>query len=477
MNKEQALEEITSEINKKLRDITGIPVFTAIIDPNGKILVADTIFEPLYELISNFVRTNFSLLDVGDHSIPISGNPLVFFRMKNGIIALYSPKGRHGALLSFQSQFTNFQLKIDTLIGEITPQAVIPEKGAPTPAVKYKRDPWKIPVVSIKKLQGNEKLSLKEALILNKCNENPSIQEILDISKTTLPVTLKILQKYENLGWISFPYHYLISTRCPICKAIFYSAIPKEFLDQNPAGYVRLEYSRETCDHSYYLLIDQNLKIKKTPIESFIKYSNTIDFATLTLESFLQFFGEDVSANIFHTLLLNHKLLLVESADFREEIMRLITEFLRKIFPKIEEKVDIKAISRIDYIEAPTPFKDWLVLDLATNIVINEPFKEEKFTFLLKMLKEALKEKDMFKQVLHLNQEVEQLLLLTDPLITIADKQKKIISEADVLKKLKTDYKIEISLEELQFLKKLIKAYFNIDVSKKIVSELAYSLW
>ena len=92
------------------------------------------------------------------------------------------------------------------------------------------------------------------------------------------------------------------------------------------------------------------------------------------------------------------------------------------------------------------------------------------------MLSDILHEKDE-GQVLMLNKEFERLMLLTEPVINIAENTDKIIVETDVIAKIQKEYNLELKIQEIPLLKKLTKAYYNVDVSKKIVSELAYSLW
>ena len=138
----QALEKIVTEIGQKIGEITGIRVYTAIADPNGRILAFLDGINPFIDLIENFVGTNFPYMNVGDHSIPLSGHNLIFFRTERSILALYGPKGKYGQLLSFKAHFPEYASRIDECI-EVVPydKEIVTRKivEKALPKLEYKR--------------------------------------------------------------------------------------------------------------------------------------------------------------------------------------------------------------------------------------------------------------------------------------------------------------------------------------------------
>ncbi|HUY00161.1 MAG TPA: hypothetical protein VMV49_11440 [Candidatus Deferrimicrobium sp.] len=477
---EADLEKIVISIGNKMGAIVGARVYAAIVSPNGKALISQDGIIPFLNIIETFVKSNFHYLQFGDHSIPMSGSNLVFFRTKNAIIALYTPKGRHGQLLSFKSQFNQYSSEVDGIVGESSlDSAVVPfeiVKKIPLELV-YERDTWKIKPVFSVNLSGKEKLPMEEAVILNQCNGNNSISKISKEIQRNNTDIIKILIKYDEKGWIKFPDNHLISLTCPNCKIKNYIFIPKVLFDKCPSDYIRIQIAERGCIHTYTVFIDKKLKIAIQPIEYFIKCEDTVDFSKLSLENLLRFFGQDLFCNIFHALLLNSGVLIIDEISSLKEIGERIAEFLKKIFPNVEYETNIRTLSTAEYYKDWKKCKDFLIIDLATNFVLNEPYPQEKFYKIAEILKEALKEKDEQKQVLKLNQEFERLVLLTEPVMNIAEKEEKVIVETDLIKKVRENYNLELRLEEIALLKKLIKAYYNVDTSKKIVSELSYSIW
>jgi len=185
---------IAQEIENNLGSLLGFRVYSAISDRNGKILFAREDYNDgdMLSYISNFIKNNFDMLQVGDHSFPISGKNFGFFKISNKcIIVLHTKKGPIGALLSFKSKMFAYSEKIDNQIGEIFSDVkVSTEKTSITADSKgstqfiTQKTFAKIPILN-KKLTGKEKFPLDQVLILNLCDGEHTIDEI--IKKTRLP--------------------------------------------------------------------------------------------------------------------------------------------------------------------------------------------------------------------------------------------------------------------------------------------------
>lgn len=480
MSQQQTLEDNLNEITNYLGELTGTRIYAAIADPNGKILALNDRISPFKDMIETFVKMNFPYLEFGDHSIPMSGHSLVFFRTNNGMVALYSPKGRHGQLLSFKSKFNDFSPKIDDGIGEIPYDQELVRKSIVDkvpPKLEYKRYQWDIIPIFAIKLTGKEKLQINEAKILNKCDGKASIYEISEMTQINYTNVVKVLLKHHDAGWIKFPNFHPLTVSCPTCKTKRHVFLPKKVFENNPSGYIRMQLPPEGCDHSYVLFVNKDLKVTKQSIKFFTKFEEKIDFFNLSIKNLLNFLGQDLFSNIFYTLLFQKGMLIIDEAENVEVIGENLTRFLKKIFPNLEFGTDIQALSSTNYKKTWKKYKYRLIFDLPTNVVINEPFEKEKFEVISEMLNELQKHKDEQLQVLKLNQEFERLLLLTEPVIKKVESLKKVIVEADLIEQIREEFNLELRIEEIPLIKKLAKACFNVDISKKILSELAYAIW
>ncbi|MHA1894236.1 MAG: hypothetical protein ACTSX4_07040 [Candidatus Helarchaeota archaeon] len=472
------LEEIVDSISKDLTLKIGLRIYSAIVDPNGKILVSQTGIESFQHLIENFVKTNFPYLSFGDHSVPISGHNILFFRTNKGIIVIYSPKGRIGQFLSSKNLLKEFAPQIDEELEDVTvDQEIIATKkiGIDLPKLEYSRKIWDVYPTIVMKLSGKEKIPLDEAMVINKCDGKTSLQQISEMLQKSINSLMDILQKYHHDRWIKFPNHAYFQVDCPFCKTKRYGFIPKYCLDKNLSNYVRIQLPPLECEHSFVVFLDKKQKIKTEKIEFFTILVNKIDFFDLSISKLMLFFGQDLFCNIFHALLMGKSILLIEDDSNRKIIADQLTKFLKTIFPN--SKQDIQAISLDEYLNSWKKQKNKLIIDLAYNMVISEPYEREKLGAEALIFKKVLKEQESEQQILKTNQEFERLLLLIEPIITIVKNHGKPIVEPELIEKLEKDYYLTLRLEEIPLIKKLAIIYYNTDISKKIVSELSYSIW
>lgn len=189
---------IAKEISSNFGTLLGTRPYIAIVDGTGAIRFIETALEKFSEFITNFVRTNFSLLNKGDHSLPLGGVNLAFFKIsEKAMIVIYTVKGRSGQLLAFKAKMDNWTKPIDDLIGDIEliappiqisdgttiiesePEVLKPKK----PKISKPTGIRIIPV--LKKDISGKKFPLEVANILQYCDGNHSIDEIC--KKTQYP--------------------------------------------------------------------------------------------------------------------------------------------------------------------------------------------------------------------------------------------------------------------------------------------------
>lgn len=205
--------DICREIEGIFGKIFAARPYLAILDALGNVMYTEPQLDPHLAYIQNFIKTNFNLLNVGDHSIPLGGINLAFFKVsQKAVIAIFTQKGFTGQLLGFRSRMLEWSQKIDELIGEhvtpITPVSVHAD-GEPEVlisasqglAVAVTQSYKKIPVL-IKQLDGKEKLSLEVANLLQFCDGKNSVEEICE--KTAYPKVKvnQIIMEYQKKKWL-----------------------------------------------------------------------------------------------------------------------------------------------------------------------------------------------------------------------------------------------------------------------------------
>ncbi|MFX1293681.1 MAG: hypothetical protein ACFFD2_02305 [Promethearchaeota archaeon] len=210
--------EIARSIHADFEKLIRNPLYIAIIDSAGVIHHIESQLQQFNDFIKNFVINNFNLLNIGDHSLPLGGINLAFFKITDkAMVILYTAKGRIGQLLSFKVKMHNWSKQIDELIGEVTP--LPPAIQIPEGSAEIDHEPkiisekpinnkkWhglkKIPIL-IKKLKGNEKFPIEIAQILQYCDGKHDIDEICELtqySRLKVDNIIRILQKKK---WIEF---------------------------------------------------------------------------------------------------------------------------------------------------------------------------------------------------------------------------------------------------------------------------------
>ncbi|MHA1649514.1 MAG: hypothetical protein ACTSYB_04895 [Candidatus Helarchaeota archaeon] len=480
------LDTVVKEIISKMGSILGVRVYIGIVDGLGNIIHMDRELEQFKEFIINFIRTNFKYLKVGDHSLPISGKNIMFFRLSKAIIILYSAKGRVGQLLSFKSLLPKYESRIDEIVGDISvePAAaeLVVEEIPPEPETISS-----VPVKTIektifsrnmvfyseiypqitKKIKESSKFSLIISVILNYSNGNNSFLDIFDKLDIDQDRYLQELFKLYKANKIKFPGYELIQVNCPECKSEAHKFIPQELLKASPCEYIRFQIAPKTCEHTYYVILDKKGKIKPKAIPKISDISDEIDFSELSIENLIKFFGQDIFFSIFHAVFFKYTVIFLESTNFGE----FICEFMKNFFQQVSYGKEIQSLPREDYLKKSKRYADALIIDLASNIICNEPYESEDFDFELRLFRKVLKEKDEHVQVLKTHSEFERLILLIDTILNEIEMYEE-IKEDELIDLMKKKHNIILERSEIPIIKELADIYYSVDIRKKITKTL-----
>jgi hypothetical protein len=172
-----------------------------IFNEKGQAIYKDEALDEYYQFISSFINENFNLLSVGDHSIPLSGLNLAFYKVTDhAMIILHTKEGPVGQLLAFKSRMYNFGPQIEEISRKFTENMV---SQIPKPRIKKiskTASAERIPVLNVD--INKKKFPMDEAQVLHIIDGKKTISEICE--EVTIP-RLKIneiLKKYQKKGWL-----------------------------------------------------------------------------------------------------------------------------------------------------------------------------------------------------------------------------------------------------------------------------------
>jgi len=214
---EQLFYEVALDISKQVGKLLVSRCYVAILDLFGTLRYADEPLIPFSEFMKEFVKSNVNLLTAGDHSLPLGGVNLAFFKVSDrAMIVLYTDKGYSGQLLTFKSRMFEWSKKIDELIGDIKIPAssvriqdpsvgIEPEvqDTASEPAEPEKKRGMKTVPILTRKLSGKEKFSLEVAQVLQFCDGTHSINDIQVETGYPLLKINNIIRTYQKKEWIT----------------------------------------------------------------------------------------------------------------------------------------------------------------------------------------------------------------------------------------------------------------------------------
>ncbi|MHA1276760.1 MAG: hypothetical protein ACTSQI_13750 [Candidatus Helarchaeota archaeon] len=481
-----SVDGIVKDIVSKMGSIVGVRVYLGLADGTGKILYMDNELGEFKDFIVNFVTNNFKYLQIGEHSLPISGRNIMFFRYPKAILVLYSNKGRVGQLLSFKSLMTKYQAAIDGIVGEITLETVPiklkieegplePDSIATIPAKTVEKAIFSrinayyqeiFPKVT-KKLKGSERFSLTTSVILNYSDGENSLLDVLDKLNISQEEALREIYKLNKANKIQFLNHELFAISCPICKSETYAFVPSIFLKRSPKEYIRLQASTVSCDHACYVIIDKKGKLKINSIKRMRDITGEIDLSDLSIEKLIAFFGQDIFFSLFHAVFFKYRVIFLESNNFAQHFC----EFLKNFFPNISYGNEVQSISRADFLKFGKKYSDALIVDLISNVIVNEPYETEDLDFEFNLFRKVLKERDEQVQILKTHSEFERLILMIDAILNEIEMFKE-IKEDELINIMRKKYNIDLERSEIPIIKELADIYYGVDIRKKITKTL-----
>jgi len=224
--KPDTYEAIAKDILANIGKLLATRPYIAITDAKGTIQYTDAPLEIYAKFIQSFVNDNFHLLQIGDHSLPLGGVNLAFFKMSSkSMVILYTVRGVTGQLLSFKARMPEFQARIDQLIGGLieiptpiqephiysplgpsvsadirsTVSKTLNSTGAVASATKagLKTVPF-----LMRKLTGKEKFPLEDAQILQFCDGTNGLEDICAKTGYNRLKVDEVIRDYQKKKWI-----------------------------------------------------------------------------------------------------------------------------------------------------------------------------------------------------------------------------------------------------------------------------------
>lgn len=226
-NRNSTQENIVYEFQTIAKEIVGFVgkllstrPYVAIVDFMGNIWFTDAPLEQFIEFIQNFVMANFNLLQIGEHSLPLGGINLAFFKVSpKAMIVLYTIKGLTGQLLSFKSQMFHWSERIEALLAHFVIEAPTDLTSRTAESTSYTSEPTEqetqtaqtplmergtrsVPVLT-KELSGKEKFSIDVVQVLQLCDGNHSVSQIAEETGYPLLKINDIIRNYQKKKWIT----------------------------------------------------------------------------------------------------------------------------------------------------------------------------------------------------------------------------------------------------------------------------------
>lgn len=206
------------EIENYLGSLIGIRVYAAIIGGNGEIKYAREDFNEMISFIKSFILSNFNILQVGDHSFPMSGKNIGFFKISNkAMVILYMKTGHMGSLLAFKNKMYIYASRIDEQItdltqitvekeienmGEISKEAPSSAIGEPPAKLALEGKFVKVPLLT-KQITGKEKFPINEVKILQLCDGKHTIEDIIKSTNFTRLDIENVIRNYQKKKYLT----------------------------------------------------------------------------------------------------------------------------------------------------------------------------------------------------------------------------------------------------------------------------------
>ena len=228
-------------------------VYIAVLDRIGQLYYSDPELDDLIEFIQTFTRTNFKILSINDHSIPLSNSNLVFFKSSQNImIVLFMKDGRVGQLLTFKRKMAHYGEIFEELLADyietirddifkdeqisITPDLSVSQAQvatevntesfsipdqiiSPTDPIELAAETEEfvleepleldddfegikqIPIL-LREMGAKDKFEINTSVVFQYCNGKNSVEEIIEKTKLDKGEVEEILERYQSKGWI-----------------------------------------------------------------------------------------------------------------------------------------------------------------------------------------------------------------------------------------------------------------------------------
>ena len=223
------LTEVVNELKGKMKALLPqLNTQIAIIDDLADLKYIDPeLEEERAEYIKDYVETNFSLIEINQYSIPLSGVLLGFFKIsKKVMLVLYSATGKSGTLLAYRGVLNAFTAKIDEALDKLQEiyelesiaYEIIRLKKVKaveaTPALAFDTSIPTTTTVPLETLSPTEvypkldpkyakkKFAFKEGLCLQYADGKNNLEDISEKCNFSLGEIREIVDKYEKKGWL-----------------------------------------------------------------------------------------------------------------------------------------------------------------------------------------------------------------------------------------------------------------------------------
>ena len=194
----EKLKNLAEEIKNNLKALLEGELSVGFVSKNEGIVYLDEALKNYGDFIKSFSSENFKLLNIYDHSLPLSGIRLGFFKTSESSITILAASGEGpvGQLLVFKSRIDLFSERIEQLILE-TPKIE-------TPTVEEEEPPsvFSNIIPHIKDKYKKKKYTMEEAAVIHQIDGEKSIAEISKIAEIPLLKVEEIIRKYEKKKYI-----------------------------------------------------------------------------------------------------------------------------------------------------------------------------------------------------------------------------------------------------------------------------------
>ncbi len=238
------IHEIAVDMHKKMEKIQSPSPSICMANAQGEILYFDEGLVDRLDYIQEYIKINFPLIDAGQYSFPISGTLLGFFKMTSNLMfILYGQAGKIGKLLLFRGLLESYSQKVDALYEDMKMIEIMEKNANLIIKLKKKVDlagpsfiekvqppeevlttPKRIeiggaipsPSIGLSHTVGGtvetypellekyrtKKFNFMEGLILQYCDGQNSIGEIITKSKYSEREVLEVVENYQDKGWL-----------------------------------------------------------------------------------------------------------------------------------------------------------------------------------------------------------------------------------------------------------------------------------